>query len=108
MKPTIFRRMLPVWAEENVSVEKLANTHSQTNVGTQARSVRLGDTVMRVDKVDEDKGACLFNPVIGSLARDDNVMHVALTQARPADADELGFLLQLRNGLGAAVSHSRT
>src|SRR5262245_56396145 len=105
MKPTIFRRMLPVWAEENVSVEKLANTHSQTNVGTQARSVRLGDTAMRVDKVDEDNGACLFNPVIGSLTRDENIMHVTLAQASAADADELGFLLQLRNGFGAAVAH---
>src|SRR5215813_13941152 len=105
MKPTIFRRMMPVCAAENVFVEKLASTHSQTSVGAQSNSLRARGTAMRLDRTDEDKWACLFNPVIGSLTRDENIMHVTLTQASAADADELGFLLQLRNSFGAAVAH---
>src|SRR5215472_8632209 len=106
MKPTILHRMMPVCAAEKVSVEKLASTQSQMNVGSQTRSMRPGDSVMRFGKADENKRACLFDPVVGSFACDDNVMHVALTQARAADADELCFLLQLRNGLCAAIAHT--
>src|SRR5262245_33956601 len=100
--------MPPVCSAENASVEKVASTQTQTTVGSQISSLRPGGTVTRVGKTDDDKRACLLASVIGSLARDDNVMHVALTQARAADTNELCFLLQLRNGLGAAVTHSRT
>src|SRR5262250_445291 len=108
MKPTILHRTMPVCPAENVSVEKLARTHSQISVGTHRSILRPRGTTMRVDRVDVDKRACLLDSVIGSLTRDDDVMHVALTQARSADADKLRFLLQLRNGFGAAITHART
>src|SRR5262245_5350161 len=50
----------------------------------------------------------LLDPVIGSFPCDDDIMHVALTQAGAADANEPRFLLQLRNCPGAAIAHTRT
>ena len=48
----ILSRMLPVCSAENVSVEKIANTHSHSSVGSHASSLRGGvgaDSVMTGD-----------------------------------------------------------
>src|SRR5579864_4891384 len=50
--------------------------------------------------------ARLFERIIGSLARDDDVVHVALAETRPADSHKTRFLLQFRNRRASAVAHA--
>jgi hypothetical protein len=47
----------------------------------------------------------LFLGIVRRLARNHHVVHVALAQARVADAHEASFLQQLRNRAATAISH---
>src|SRR5689334_4439745 len=103
----IFDSTLPVCSAENVSVEKSASTQSQRSVGIHARKLRGNTGETGCWTAGDDKGrSCLFQPVVGSFTRDDYVMHMALAQSGAADADEFSFLLQFRNGPGAAIPHA--
>src|SRR5262249_19812208 len=104
----ILRRKPPVCSAENASVEKLSSTTIQISGGSQMRNLRPGGTVMRLGITDVDKELCLLDSIVGSFTRDDHVMHVALTQACAADANELRLLLQFRDRLGSAVTHPRS
>src|ERR1700722_9173235 len=49
----------------------------------------------------------LLDMIVGRLAGNDDVVHVALAQARAGDAHELRLLLQLGNRSAAQIAHSR-
>src|SRR5215470_842925 len=102
----IFCRMLPVCSAEKTSVEKKARTHSHSSVGSQARSLLGREAGTGSGNAVAVKLACLFESIIRRFTCDDHVMHVALTQARAADADETRFLLQLKDAVRAAIAHT--
>src|SRR5258707_6073821 len=102
----IFRRMFPVCSEENKSVEKEAKVQSHSKVGSHSSSFLRSETGMSLWMAEDDKRVRLLDPVIRGLARDDDIMHVALTQAGAADAGEARLLLQFRNAPGPAHGHA--
>src|SRR5882724_394057 len=102
----IFHRTVPVCSAENTSVEKDARTESHSNVGSHGSSLRRNEAGMGPGTADDDKSVRLFKSVIGSFPRDDYVMHMALTQTGPADADKARLLLKFRNGFSAAITHA--
>lgn len=105
-------RMPPVCSAENASVENQASTTSHTRVGNHQSRRRCFERGACVSTTCEDKAfrpippARLFNLVVRGFTRDDDVMHVALSQSGAADADKPCLLLQVSNGVGAAVTHA--
>src|ERR1700722_12168627 len=78
----------PVWPAENESVESVHMHAAQMTGGSQYH------------KTDVLRGMLLdmwglFDLVVGRFSRDDDVVHVALAQARGTDAHEAAMLLQL-------------
>ena len=77
-----------VFVEENTSVEKKKMTQTQAAGAIQYRhggESGEGPTTTAA--------GVLFKIVVGGLAGDDDVMHVALAEPGPADADEARLLL---------------
>src|SRR5947209_2179226 len=91
---------------ENASVENDAMAASHRSVGSQARIRMRSGGVTGVGMTDVAKCDCLFQSVVGRLARNDYVMDVAFAQSCSADADKPRLLLKLRNGAGPAVAHA--
>src|SRR6185437_588237 len=115
---------LPVWSAENASVEKHASTTSQTSVGIHHSRMRCFEPAGDVSSACQGKMVpptpparlfnlpaipCrLFNLIVRRFTGDDHIMHVALAQPSAADANKPCLLLQVRNGVGAAVAHPGT
>jgi len=60
------------------------------------------------DRADRKSGPSklLFNRIVGSFARDHDIVHMALAQPGAADAHEARFLQQLGNRGAAAIPHA--
>src|SRR5689334_14777937 len=104
----ILSKIRPVWSEEKTSVEKHASTTSQHRVGSQATILRFGlpNCLPRDSTLVGESSSNLFNAVIRGLAGDDDIVDMALTQARAADANEARFLLKFCDAAGTAISHT--
>lgn len=53
------------------------------------------------------RGPVLLNRIVGSLAGDHDIVHMALAQACAADADKSRLLQQLGDGRATAIAHAR-
>src|SRR5215472_7854221 len=82
---------LCVCSLENVSVEKVKMTPAQRTTRSHARKRKYSE---------------LFHLIVGRLAGDDDVVHVALAQPGGGDADKPAVLLQFAKIGRSAISHA--
>src|SRR5437868_5557536 len=103
--------MLPVCSEESRSVDSNVIIPSQTSAGIHCfhapEDACNDETRFSLDNCDNAPPS-LLERVIGSLAGDDHVVHVALAQAGTADPHEARLLLQFGDCLTPAVAHPGT
>src|ERR1035441_2710407 len=83
-----------VWSAPIISVDSIRITAMPSTTGNHAL-------------IQYQAPARLLNMIVGRLAGDDHVMHVAFAQARPRNAHELRVLLQFLHGSAAQVTHAR-
>src|SRR5271163_832265 len=91
---------MPVFFEENASVDSIAMSPIQTAAGHQARA-RFGRDPLILNPVAVKRSLVSFRRVVRSFARNHHVVHVAFAQAGGADAHEPRLLLQFGHRLAS-------
>src|SRR5208283_2925226 len=103
--------MLPVFCDENASLDSMLMSPIQTATGHHART-RLGRAgnnrfSLADNRLSDNRPSPSLHRVVRSFAGDHHVVHMALAQAGGADAHEARPLLQVAHGLTAAIAHAR-
>src|SRR5215471_7775093 len=88
-----------------MSVDSARSTQTQAIAGHQLCTSELGGWFSDGRSVFASAGT-LFGAIVGSFARDHDVVHVALAQAGAANADELRLFLQFPDRSAADVAHT--